>query len=317
MAKQKYALNPSEKVVFKTDCVRHGFWGAYTHALLVTNQAVILERYGLFNNFKGIIRYPLCEINQAIIGSASNGEKQLELYFSDRTEDFAPQSGDKKVLKTLVMAIADQKSEDAECYDYNYYQSIIDGSIAAEKEIEYSAKIRTIVNSDEVQSGISFVGDVAKSVLKSGDISIKGVKKGIKKARRKRMFGGIVDEFLDDIGVHDIQDCFTEISNDFREEFGLKPKMTHAEKRRIKEQAEKRRKSELENQKKEAYEQQVEKAKQKAGIGSETSTSSKCKESKMSITEQLEALQKLKELLDAGVLTQEEFEIKKKEIINT
>ena len=37
------------------------------------------------------------------------------------------------------MAIADQKSEDAECYDYNYYQSIMDGSIAAEKEIEYSA----------------------------------------------------------------------------------------------------------------------------------------------------------------------------------
>lgn len=45
MAKQKYALNPGEKIVFKVSCVRHGFWGAYTHALTITNQSVILENY--------------------------------------------------------------------------------------------------------------------------------------------------------------------------------------------------------------------------------------------------------------------------------
>ena len=26
MAKQKYALNSGEKIVYKTSCVRHGFW---------------------------------------------------------------------------------------------------------------------------------------------------------------------------------------------------------------------------------------------------------------------------------------------------
>ena len=57
MAKQKYALNPGEKIVYKTSCVRHGFWGAYTHALTITNQSVILEKYGMLNNFKGIERY--------------------------------------------------------------------------------------------------------------------------------------------------------------------------------------------------------------------------------------------------------------------
>lgn len=329
MAKQKYALNQGEKIVFKVEGVRHGFWGAYTHVLVVTNQAVILEKYGMLNNFKGIVRYQLEEINQAIIGNASNGEKQLELYFNDRTEDFAPQSGDDNVLKTLQMAIDDQKSENAECYDYNYYQSILDGSIAAEKEIEYSAKAmgNTNIENFDVQSGISFVGNVAKNVLKSGDISLKGVQKGISKATKKPVkkgiFGGIVDELLDDIGVHDIQDCFTEIGNDFREEFGMKPKMTHEERRRIKEQEEKKQKQELERKKREAYNQQVKKAKQKANTKNDNydSASSEANnqknEMKMSINEQLDTLKKLKELLDAGVLTKEEFDNKKSEIMNS
>ena len=62
MAKQKYALNSGEKIVYKTPCVRHGFWGAYTHALTITNQSVILEKYGMLNNFKGIERFDIVNI---------------------------------------------------------------------------------------------------------------------------------------------------------------------------------------------------------------------------------------------------------------
>ena len=62
MAKQKYALNSGEKIVYKTSCVRHGFWGAYTHALTITNQSVILEKYGMLNNFKGIERFDIVNI---------------------------------------------------------------------------------------------------------------------------------------------------------------------------------------------------------------------------------------------------------------
>ena len=39
--------------------------------------------------------------------------------------------------------------------------------------------------------------------------------------------------------------------------------------------------------------------------------------SKMSVKEQMELLQQVKSLLDAGVLTQEEFEQKKQEILNS
>ncbi|AFI62827.1 hypothetical protein BAAM1489_01495 [Bifidobacterium animalis subsp. animalis MCC 1489] len=38
-------------------------------------------------------------------------------------------------------------------------------------------------------------------------------------------------------------------------------------------------------------------------------------QSAMSVTEQMEALKSLKELLDAGILTQEEFNVKKRQIL--
>lgn len=326
MAKIKYTINPKEKIVFKEECVRHGFWGAYTHTLVVTNQGVILEEYGMFNNFKGIQRYQYSDINQAIIGKAQNGEKQLELYMANGDkEEFAPQSGDDNVLKTLSMAINDQLSGDAEAYDFSYYESIIDGSNAEIKAIERNAKIDAFVESENgIQSGINFAGDVVKNVIKSGDISLKGLSKGINKASKKQtkknMFGGFMDELLDDIGVHDIQDCFTDIANDFREDFGIAPKMTHEERRDLAEKEEKRRRGEIERQKREAYNRQVEKARQAINEKKDEPVEELKEEpqnsSKMPINEQLDALKKLKELLDMGILTQEEFDAKKKEIMN-
>ncbi len=53
----------------------------------------------------------------------------------------------------------------------------------------------------------------------------------------------MMDEFLDDIGIRDLQDEFTEIGNEFREEFGLKTKMTHAERKELEELEEKAQKA--------------------------------------------------------------------------
>ena len=91
------------------------------------------------------------------------------------------------------------------------------------------------------------------------------------------------------MGVRDIQDEFTEIGNEFREAIGLKPKMTYANRKELEELEEKRRKKKLVHEK-------------------ALSTNEK-------INEQLELLRKTKELLDAGILTEEEFEIKKREIM--
>lgn len=323
MAKQKYALNPGEKIVYKTSCVRHGFWGAYTHALTITNQSVILEKYGMLNNFKGIERFNYSVINQAIQGEASNGEKQLELYIGGKVEDFALQSGDENELKILVMAINDQMGPDADYYDFNYYQSIVTEAKDTDRILELRAKAQE-ESPVSGGSGLEIAGAAAKNLLKSGDFSAKGVTKAVTKAagkqKKKGIFSGMMDEFLDDIGIRDIQDEFTEIGNEFREEFGLKTKMTHAERKELEELEEKRRKQEVQRQKNAAFQDRV--TQQKARIDAqkgrtaEASTQS-ATSAKMSVKEQMELLQQIKNLLDAGVLTQEEFEKKKQEILNS
>lgn len=323
MAKQKYALNPGEKIVYKTSCVRHGFWGAYTHALTITNQSVILEKYGMLNNFKGIERFDYSVINQAIQGEASNGEKQLELYIGGKVEDFALQSGDENELKILVMAINDQMGPDADYYDFNYYQSMVTEAKDTDRILELRAKAQE-ESPISGGSGLEIAGAAAKNLLKSGDFSTKGVTKAVTKAagkqKKKGIFSGMMDEFLDDIGIRDIQDEFTEIGNEFREEFGLKTKMTHAERKELEELEEKRRKQEVQRQKNAAFQDRV--TQQKARIDAQKVRTAEAftqsaTSAKMSVKEQMELLQQIKNLLDAGVLTQEEFEKKKQEILNS
>lgn len=321
MAKQKYALNPGEKIVYKTSCVRHGFWGAYTHALTITNQSVILERYGMLNNFKGIERYNYSDITQAIKGEASNGEDQLELYINGKVEDFALQSGDDNELKVLIMAINDQMGADAEYYDFNYYQSIVTEAKDTDRILELRAKAQ-----DEMPtsggSGLEFAGAAAKNLIKSGNFTPMGVTKAVAKAagkqKKKSLFSGMMDEFLDDIGIRDIQDEFTEMGNEFREDFGLKTKMTHAERKELEELEEKRRKQEIQQQKNSTIQNRVNQQKAMIDAKKAGSTIKQAEEtSKMSVKEQMDLLQQIKSLLDAGVLTQEEFDKKKQEILNS
>lgn len=320
MAKQKYALNPGVKIVYKTSCVRHGFWGAYTHALTITNQSVILEKYGMLNNFKGIERFDYSVINQAIQGEASNGEKQLELYIGGKVEDFALQSGNENEMKILVMAINDQMGPDSDYYDFNYYQNIVTEVKDTDRILELRAKAQEDTPVSAGVSGLEIAGAAAKNLLKSGDFSAKGITKAVTKAtgnhKKKSIISGMLDEFLDDIGIRDIQDEFTEIGNEFREEFGLKTKMTHAERKELEELEEKRRKQEVQRQKNAAFQDKV--AQQKARVDAQRGKTTEVSTStKMSVKEQMELLQKIKSLLDAGVLTQEEFEKKKQEILNS
>lgn len=321
MAKLNYKLNNDEKIVYKTSCVRHGFWSAYTDALTITNQSVILEKYGLFNNFKGIERYDYADINQAIQGEAPNGEKQLELYIGNKVEEFALQSGDKNELNILVIAINDQMSEDAEYYDFKYYQNLKKEIKNDERLIELQQRALE-ENTNDSTTGFALAGEAAKNILKSGDFSIKGVTKGIKKTvkkqKRKSILGGFVDELLDDIGIRDIQDEFTEIGNEFREEFGLKPKMTYAEKKELEKLKEKKKKEEMTQKKTQTLNKKIKEQKdiiadKKSNKQEELNTRNK--NSFDSLNEQFEMLKKAKELLDAGILTQEEFEQKKKEIM--
>lgn len=155
----------------------------------------------------------------------------------------------------------------------------------------------------DTSSGLAIARAAAKNILKSGDLSMKGVMRSVSKAvgkqKKKDMFGG-------------------EIGNEFREEFGLKTKMTYAEKEELEELEEKRREQEIQQMKDEAIQEKINQQKAKIAAQKSSSVDEPRNENgtKMSVKDQMELLQQVKALLDAGILTQEEFEQKKKEILN-
>ncbi len=315
MGKQKYNLYEGEHVVLKVTGVSRGFWGLNSNALTITNKGVIFEKYGMLDNFKGIERFDYSDITQAIQGVASNGNKQLELYINGQVECFVLESDDENEIKVLILAINDQMGSDADKYDLNYYTKLLEDAKESDRIIELRAKAEA---EGLANDPASLLGTAAKNILKSGDLSIKGVAKGVAKATGKSIFGGVSEKFLEEIGVREIQDEFTEVGNEFREEFGLKTKMTHAEKKELEELETKRKKQEIVQNNPELQNRlnSQNATLKEQGITESPKKVSNENSAKMSVKEQMELLQQMKNLLDMGVLTQEEFDRKKKEILN-
>lgn len=314
MAKQRYYLGENESIILKSSSVRHGFWGLYTNELILTTDNIICVEQGMFGNHKANNYYPLYKLKQAIIGKAQNGEKQLELYMDDGSvEDFAFQSDSDMQLRVWVTAIADRFDENSDAYNHEYYQALLD-----------STKYDSYDDSDSVDGRSrerNFLSDVAVNVLESGNFSARGIKKSVKKAvKQQKKKNPLLEGLKEELGYYDIVDEFTEMGNEFREEFGLKPKMTHA-------QEKERREAEAFRRKEEAFKRKVAESKAKVASANDNAhaleidvvTSDpeppKNEQPKISIDDQIEALKKLKDLVDAGILTEDEFNAKKKEIM--
>ncbi len=284
----KYSLNQGERVLYRVSEVSHGFFGTFNDALTVTNFGVILEKYGLFNQLKDIERYDYYYISQAKIG---DGYKQLELYVNRKREVFEFQSADETEIRVLVTAINEQMVEGNENHDYNYYQNLRD----AYRLATLKAKVK---DKDDDDDTLKIAGKTVKNLLKSGDFSVKGVEKAVKKASRQQtrsnIFSGVMDNVLDDLGFKDVQDEFIGVGNEFRESLGLSTKITNAERKEIEELEKKLKYQNSRNRLDESYQSNS---------------------GKMSVKEQMDLLQQMKSLLDAGVLTQEEFDTKKQEIL--
>lgn len=325
MAMQKYHLGSSESLILKATCVRHGFWGAYTNELLLTTDNVVCVEIGMLGNHKTNNIYPLYKIKQAVIGKAKNGEKQLELYMDDGSvEDFAFQSDSDMQLRVWVTAIADRFEENNEAYDYNYYQSLVQSCKYGDYNSSDYTDIVTIGDDASGFDGKEFMGDVATNILKSGRISTRSVLKGVHKAakqQKKKNKNPFIESLKEDFGYYDIVDEFTEMGNEFREEFGLKPKMTHAQEKKIREE-------EAFRKQEEAFKRRVAETRVKVEpefeevntleidvVATDESETLKKSKSQIPIGEQIETLKKFKELVDAGILTEEEFSAKKKEIM--
>jgi hypothetical protein len=106
----KYALQPGEIVLLKTNNVQHGFWGLYTNELILTNQNFVWRNTGVYGFSKKIYSYSLNQIRvfdgnaQAAIWTHSgNNTPMLDIYFSDGSvEQFGFQLSEKESKKEIV-----------------------------------------------------------------------------------------------------------------------------------------------------------------------------------------------------------------------
>lgn len=281
MAASRINLLPGEKILLRGSCVRHGFWGAYTDELVLTNYALIHINLGIFGNHKETVRYSFDSVNQIVIGEASNGEKQLEVYHPGGQEDFTFQSGNKRVLKVWELAINDQMSGRGKSFDSAYYRDLLE---LAENEKEDSRAAET----DGDGMDMSFIGDVAKSVLSSGDISVNGVMRGVKRTAKKQAFAKAATGVMGSLGIEG-SSAPSGPSNKVATSFQQRMDQARIERMMLDESQEEARES----------------------IAADLKSS----QGALSMQEQLELLKQLKELLDMGALTQEEFDKKKQQIM--
>lgn len=223
--------------------------------------------------------------------------------FLSKREDFVFQSGNERTLKVWSMAIADRFTENANIYDYNYYQSLSDKNIENMLSISQDRSDETIRANIDVR----LLKDVAKNIVKSGNFTMDGVMKGVTKASNKQARKSMFSELKDELGMTELKDEFTEVGNELRESFGLKRKKTQAD---IKEE-----------QMNIVFNKQLIATRQaafaKRGISHVQKVKAVPTIESMPLEKRIEMLKKLKELVDVGILTQEEFDTKKKEIINS
>ena len=88
-------LNPDETVVLRCEGVGYGntMFGK-NHELILTNQAILLQKMGLFGKPKDVLRFPLTEIRvvngqvQVMMGKKDFVTPSLDVYFESGMESF-------------------------------------------------------------------------------------------------------------------------------------------------------------------------------------------------------------------------------------
>lgn len=312
--KEHLVLKEGEKIVFKVSNVSSSFWSSYSSNLIVTNIGVIFEKYGTFGNFKGVERYDYKDIKQAIIGKASNGDKQLEIYVGDKPKCFSLQSDNLRELKTLELAINDQMSDDGKYYDVEFYKRMLKPAIKSVEYVENNNSIQISNKGENNNDAMSnFVKKTAKNIINGKKVSPTGIaKEAIKAGLNSTPIKKVKDNVFEDLGIYDIQDTFIDIGNDFRDMVGLKPKMTNEERLKLERKQQRKSNSSRKKTIKYTFEEQLQMEREKIKNPKKVDSIEKEK----LISTQIETLKELKKLLDEGVLTQEEFENKKKEVLN-
>lgn len=306
-------LNENEVFLLKTENVSRGAFGTLGNDLILTNQAILFVKHGMLGGIKEILRFPLNEVSQPIAEEDATGVCQLVFQFGRKRERFGFPLGTRRTTRLWVMAINDRYNSERCRHNAAYYAQFSDANIvrAAEQDSFYGR------NSDAEKDAVTYGADMLKGIttsyLKTGSIG-KAIKKQVKESAKKQLKSNISSALLNNSEIEDLQDEFTEIGNEFREAFGFRPKETNKDRK--------------EKALDEAFEQQIRRVELKEREIREAAMRTEREESaererdthvnqgnSIGISEQIDLLRKLKDLLDEGVLTQEEFDAKKAEIM--
>lgn len=195
------------------------------------------------------------------------------------------------------MAINDQLSENSSYCDAAYSDRFSD--------VNLRKASRRITQGDIAEADVVFdlanLCAAAASIMKSGDF--KNLQKAFRKGSSKKtgIGGGILKGLKGDFGITDIQNEFldmfgmeTEEVNEAREECLLAAAFDYEVYQSRMEIA--------------SILQQQEARRAQSHVMAQTAV--------RSVDEQIEAVKKLKELMNAGILTRDEFDRKKKEVMN-
>jgi len=105
----EYRLQSNEAIILKSKSVSHGFWGAYTDEILLTNINFVWTSIGIMGFPKKVYQYPLSQIKkhngkfQVLQGEHSgNGSPMLDVYLANGSvEQFGFQISEKAAKKEI------------------------------------------------------------------------------------------------------------------------------------------------------------------------------------------------------------------------
>ena len=332
MAKEYFTLHPGERIILQKEDVAHNSM-SYDDIIVLTTDRLILIDKGFFGKVQEGISVAFESISQVIgVGELELREEELELYIEGRKHSV--KMGSTPYLASLwAMAINDRFSEYADKLSYEYYNSLSferarrQAELELQREEEQAAQKRELViqkseqvaqKNDNSSSTIDFATNVAKNLLKSKQFTPTGVVKSGVKAAEKQKRQTIRNSVIENSILGSFKNTGNEMKNILREEIEQMPLpvpefMMTEKQQRIKRRAE------------QIYSQQIEEARKrfigpeyKSGVEAEIKSDDENKinaNASYAVDQQIEMLSKLKSLLDAGILTQEEFDQKKREIL--
>lgn len=274
----RYPLKEGECVKYRVPQVQCVEKGSYTNVVLVTNKAIYVERRkgdGLLDGVDMIELTDICDVSKS---KRSNQVLQLALQLVKESLVLSMKKEDELEFQALCLAIDTQRSSDGDFYSQDFFVNIVNEA----KEKESTLVAKSIHGHERTEE--TFLGQPKSQSLK------------------------------------DIEDGLTAFGNSFREAFGMKHKLTNAEKQKLEIQEEHKQRREIHQKALEVLYQRVKE--KKLEIQSEREKSGEQQNaSKIEIVDdQLKEresnllLQQLENLLEAGVLTREEFEKKRKDI---